>query len=165
MPLLAEKAHDWWHPPQDWVACFQGEVDDLLYDEVIQREPYSCSTVGRRHPAPCICCVQGTCFRDLRLVANHSEDLNVADRLPSGVALVRPVPKQMDVCLVPVDSDEPNCTSIAHAADVSDYLRARELLRGWAPAGTEYVEHKKPWIGIAPGDFHLPSYIRKRDKK
>lgn len=137
-PLFYSRFQGWWDPPPEWMPCFKGAVSERLIESIITMGPYGCSTQDRKLPAPCLCCVRGACWREIRIASNSTEMRTVVDRV-DGQALRRKVPRSISVCFVPIDTYDPNCTDISDLGMVSDLLRARELLRGWGHDGEPYI--------------------------
>jgi hypothetical protein len=118
-------------PILEFVPCDPSHAPSELLVDMLKRG-VMCSTRGQSIAQPCVCCVFGDCWRDVRTVRNSTLTATVVDR-PGPVELRRTVPKWMDVCYVGLDGFE--YCKLETGPKVSHVLRAIELLRGWPFAG------------------------------
>jgi hypothetical protein len=122
-------------PMVDFIPC---SLDLPAFKHVVDMtnntQKIACSTRFQTIEQPCVCCVFGTCWRDVRIVSNSSFVSIAIDR-QEGILYKRILPVWMRVCYWGLDDTDYSTCQREENETVGYVLRAVEKIRGWEPAG------------------------------
>jgi hypothetical protein len=124
-------------PIQEYIACdSQIHPYSRLIEMVNLTDQIRCSTQYQSQSQPCLCCLDGMCWRDYYITpfSNSTRQATVRDRL-HGIVYERKVPLFAEFCYMMWNSSHYDRCIKEHKEKVAHLLRARELLYGWGPAG------------------------------
>lgn len=123
---------------QPWIQCDSSSfIGDGLEKSLLNKTKlYTCTTIETSRELPCMCCVRGSCWRDMEIIKNSTFFGKYLDRLADGRELWRKIPEWMIVSYTPLRTETQELKK-EDAEMVGDILRAIELLKNWPHAGTE----------------------------
>lgn len=114
--------------------------DEFLVRRMNLTDRVLCSSRWQAIPQPCVCCVHGDCWRDVKILSNGTQMVTMEDDVddpPPERRLARRIPRTMNVCYMGVGETAFKTCLVEENEKVGDILRAIEFMRGWAASGED----------------------------
>lgn len=138
--ISVERSIEWVQIPATvpWLQCdpaaiVEPDMQSRLLDANIY---YGCTTQNVKRAMPCMCCVQGHCWRDAVIEKNGSDTAYMWDRLEDGRTMKRELPGYINVEYTELGSANVYSRQ-EKGALAGDVLRAMEILHNLPHAGEE----------------------------